>query len=325
MAKQDGYQLVLHVGASPGIAAAHTVEIKPEQSTPDAVLDAIRISGVSPSDFRSQALVSFDCDPALAVMVYAALCGFATRRLDFTVDGVLVPAAPVDATSRRLPDAGKPDAVPSQVQVGMVAHESLSSVLFDKELTAEAASLVRYARRVRFVPADNTRDAVLQFLVVAGMRARERTDRFPYLCDGTEPAPSPDAPIEVVGVCLDTLRQRALELRREHRSGSRDSLAESVMTSPRQNKLLLAGLTDIEAAMRALGGRQNADTGLWHCPRPERHTNGDANASMRVNRGKTRCYRCDGERVDALRLAVDVLGVTPDEAAHWLLENCPAS
>jgi hypothetical protein len=38
-------------------------------------------------------------------------------------------------------------------------------------------------------------------------------------------------------------------------------------------------------------------------------------------KGQVRCYRCDGERVDSLRLTMDVLGLSPDEAAAWLVEK----
>jgi hypothetical protein len=72
--------------------------------------------------------------------------------------------------------------------------------------------------------------------------------------------------------------------------------------------------------MRILGAT-TPDGVLWHCPRPDRHRNGDANASMRVDEQGARCFRCDPEKIDSLRLVADVRGISFDEAADWILSN----
>jgi hypothetical protein len=322
-----GYQVCVHVGPRPKALdsmASRFVELAPAEATPEAVLASIESSGLEPADFRSEAVVSLDCDRDLAVLVYAALAGFGQRRIDVVVGSRRLDADQLDRLARQVVDAGKPDPLPSQVQVGVVEHAELPTVLFSAQVTPEQASMVRFARRLRFAPSQDTVSAVTQFLVVAGIRARGSTDRFPYLVVGDEPAPPADEPLQVAGVCLDTLRSAALALRRVHRAGTRDAIVEPEPLSSRRQTLLSAAEVPIEDALVILGGRQNAETGLWHCPRPARHTNGDANASMRTMRDKVRCYRCDGERVDSLRLAVDVLGVSPDEAAAWLLERATA-
>jgi hypothetical protein len=318
-----GYQVCIHIGPRPTQLDPEIrfVELVPADTTPEAVLASIEAAGLLPTDFRAEAVCAFDTDPRTATLAYAAILGFAQRRVDVVADGRVLQAGQVDRLARQIPDAGKPDPLPSQVQVGAVDHPDLPSVLFSAKVTPEQASAVRYARRVRFAPAGTASETLAQFLVVASIRARGNVDRFPFLVAGDEPAPTADAPLEVAGICLDTLRAAAVSLRRTHRSGNRQTIVERPERSERRDILDRAAAVPIEEALTLLGGRQNSETGLWHCPRPDRHTNGDANASMRTVKGLVRCYRCDGERVDSLRLAMDVLTAAPDEAARWLLER----
>jgi len=318
-----GYQVCIHVGPRPeGIPdEAKFIELRIESATPEAVLAALAAAELSPGDFRTEAVCSIDADRDTAVLTYAALIGYAQRRLDLISGGRIVDADRIDSVARSIPDAGKPDTIPVQVQVGVVENIEVPSILFSSQLSAADASSIRYARRARFAPADEVSAAITQLLVVCGLRARGNVDRFPYLVSGLEPAAPADSPLQVPGVCLDTLRAEALDLRRKHRIGDRRCLVEAEQQDPRRLALELGAAVPIEVAMRLLGARQNPDTGLWHCPRPDRHNNGDANASMRTMKGQVRCYRCDGERVDSLRLAMDVLGLSPDEAAAWLVEK----
>jgi hypothetical protein len=325
--RSSGYQLCVHVGPRPAVGVPDTarfVELAPTASTAEAVLAALESAAVDPSDFRTEVLCSLECERDLALLVYVALVAYAQRRLDVVANGRIVEADRIDRLARNIVDAGKPESVPAQLQVGVVQHPVLHTVLFSANLSPVEASLIRYARRVRFAPAQDVSAAVTQLLVVAGIRARGTTDRLPYLVQGVEPEPDAESPLAVVGVCLDTLRSAALSIRRRVRSGDRRAIIPTQPASPRRSKLDDAAAVSIEDALRLLGGRQNPDSGLWHCPRPDRHNNGDANASMRTVKGLVRCYRCDGERVDSLRLAMDVLGLGPDDAAAWLLAAAAA-
>jgi hypothetical protein len=40
---------------------------------------------------------------------------------------------------------------------------------------------------------------------------------------------------------------------------------------------------------------------------------------MKINEEKVRCYRCDLEAIDAVRLIMDSLEITPDEASKIIL------
>ncbi len=321
--RSKGYQVCVHVGPRPsGLdRSVRFVELSIDVATPEVVLKSLAESGLTPGDFRADAVCSFETDTTTAVLTYAAVVGFAQRRVDVLSSNMLIEAGKIDRLARSIKDAGKPETVPQQVQVGVVQHQTLPSIAFSSQLSAADASSIRYARRVRFAPSAEIPSAITQFLVVAGIRARVAVDRFPYLVQGDEPAPNETTPLQITGVCLDTLRADALELRRRHRTGSRETVIPKPAPSVRRSSLMKAAEIAIEDALVLLGGRKNESTGLWHCPRPTRHTNGDANASMRVVKGLVRCYRCDGERVDSLRLAMDVLGLSPDESALWLVSR----
>lgn len=334
---QRPYQVVLFVGAPdeqapdvPGVrvvdltvdsAAASSpvpVAASDEAAADHPVLAALRASGLTPADLRSKALfmVAPGTAPAVAVTTYAAAVAFAGRRLDAACGDSKVDAGSLDDSTRAVEDAGRPATTFDHVQVG-ASHPELPSVGATGQLSPADVTHLRYARRARMVPAPEPLGAIAQFVVVAALRARGGADRFPYLVTGEEPAEL-GIEVDTVGVDLDALRRAALELRRTMRFEDRSSLAEKVEPSLRQRTLLSAAALPVEAVMVALG-TSTPGTGLWHCPRPDRHTNGDANASMRVDKGRARCFRCDPEKVDALRLTADVRGCSFDEAASWLL------
>ena len=317
----DQYQVCLYTGPTPPVlGGVKVVDLTPESVTEEAVLGRLRESGLTAADMRSKVFFLADCDPRSAVAVYAALLGFSGRRLDFAdSQGVPVDAAELDRSARSLADSGKPDNPPVQVQVSPVLHPDLRTISTTAPLTPDDVSAVRYAKRVRLVaPPHSTAASIAQLIILAAIRSRGDTDRLPYLVEGDEPAPPEEDPTAVVGLCLDTLRRAAADLRRGHRLED-DTLVEKAGLTARQRTLLAASAVPVEDALRRLGASQDEESGLWHCPRPERHTHGDANASMRVVNGRVRCFRFDQERLDSLRLVMDARRLLPDEAAAWLL------
>ena len=340
----DGYQMILTAGVQAetfdgtfdeAFAEAKTVDMSPAEPTPQAVLDRIAETELHPGDLRTRTLVVVGDDPITATLVYTALTGFAGRRLAFTQHGAdssgnagdePVDAAQIDRQARRTVDSGKPEHSVAQILIG-AAHETLrTATLTDKNEPGvfagsdDDAALIRHARRVRFVPDGSSSDTISQLLVIAGLRARDDIDRFPTLCDGSEPF-DPKHPTEDAGMCLDSLRRQALALRREQKTGIRDSIAPFEPPTSRNLRLDEAAGMSITDTMCRLGAVQNDTTGLWHCPRPERHSNGDQNPSMKAADETVRCFRCDMEKIDSLRLTMDCLGCTADEAADWLLDT----
>jgi hypothetical protein len=345
------YQVCLYVGPSaPVLADVRVVDLTPADDTPAAVLARLRESALNPADLRSRVLFVADGDASYrdrTLMVYAALLGFARRRLDvaFGVDAEALVMADFDVALRKTADAGRPETAIAQVQVGGPVRTDLPYVDISDGFTPAKTSLLRYARRLRFVPAPVLGHALPQLVAIAALRARGESDKLPYLCTGSEPVPTEDTVADVVGVCLDTLRREGEDVRRSLRSENRDSIAAKAEPTLRAQRLVDADAVPVRDTLVRLGGRskvvevaakpgtpeheagQTVPLEVWHCPRPDRHTNGDATPSARITvtgaqgEGAFQCYKCDRERTGSLRLVMDVRGCTVDEAADWLLAS----
>ena len=340
------YQVILYVGpTAPTVDGVRVVDLTPAESAPQAVLDVLRAVALTPADLRSRVLFLADGDASFrdrALMVYAALTGFAKRRVDaaFDLENAPLQLPEFDSTLRRSPDLGRPEEPLAQVQVGGPARDDVPHISIDGGFTPELVTAVRYARRVRFVPAGELPLALPQLVAVAALRARGEVDKLPFLADGTEPAELDDS--GVVGVCLNTLRREAEDLRRSLRTGNRDAVVERLPLTERQERLVAAAAVPVEETLRRLGAKsrlvdaparrdgdqdsaaETEQVELWHCPRPENHTNGDATPSARVSPMREdelgfRCFRCLPEKVDSLRLVMWARDLSADEAADWLL------
>ena len=310
------YALVMYISGAPKIESSRAVDITPRLD-PDSplehpVLVALRASGVTPSDVRSRVLVKFpqEIDAPSMLSIYAALCGFANRRLDVTFgDGDVIDTNTLDATSRSLEDRGRPGQVSEIVQCG-APSDSLAFVV--GPIGVAEAEVLRYAKRVRMVPLPDPAAALAQFIAISAVRSRGDQDRLPLLNTEAHLGVEDDSDID-----LDDLRKKAIEIRRLYRTDDRSALAPRSTLAAYQKDLLTAASLQVEAVMVALGSTTPGG-GVWHCPRPHRHTHGDAIPSMRVESSRARCFRCDAEWVDPVRLTADVKGCTFDEAADWL-------
>jgi hypothetical protein len=314
--------IIVHVGTgiAPELPGAVTVTVSPESAEPRVVLAALRASGLDPALLRSHPLVNIAVDvPAdIAVAVYAALVIIAGRRMDVAHGNKVLNLVSLDRALRRVPASERPNDPLACVQVGG-PHTELPSVRLDGgKVTPSDIAAIRHARRVRLV-AGTTPEALSGFIAVAALRARPGMERFPMLVTGAEPAdpdPLPDGVLPA-GVDLDLLRAGATDLRQVLRVPRQVSVMATGPVTDRSRRFgVLAGL-DMTAVLAALGST-SPDGSLWHCPRPDRHSNGDANASMGVDATRSRCYRCDDEWVNPLRLVADVRGITFDAAADWL-------
>lgn len=300
----DNQQLEVVFGAASESDTCTRVALRPA-ADPDAALAALADSGLRASDFRARARVALSAgvDPAAAVVTYATLAGFAGRFLD-VVDpaGTLVPLESDPA----LP-ADRIDPRPELVTVGITVDDAPAVA---PDALADAADLIHSARRVRFVAGPDALGAIVTFVKIARLRRRGDQDRFPQLVT----APAADAPV----VDLDLLRRAARERRRAVIDAP---VVAAVPLSARLVRLQTAAAVPIEVVLTRLGSARDPDSGLWRCPRPVRHRNGDQNPSLRVVSDRVQCFVCDAERVDALRLVMDTRDLTPDEAAEWLLSS----
>lgn len=321
MASVRPYQVCLYCGPNPPAAENMTViNVTPKSSSPEDALEMLRTCGLTPADLRARTVFLAEGDATTAMVVYAALIGFSNRRIDVASGSDLLDVAPIHEMAKRLEDEGKPAEPAELVQVGVV-HPDIPSVGAGTTLSEAEVTLIRYARHARFAPVgDGIISALSQLILVSGVRVRNNADRLPVLVEGSEAVPEADSE-EVIGLDLDAVRREAIEFRRTQRFDERSAIVEPVEPSVRQKHLQAAAAIEIEETLERLGAQLDQESGLWHCPRPDRHTNGDANASLKAAKGLVRCYRCDAEAVDSLRLTADTLSISADEAADWLLSD----
>ncbi|GAA4613471.1 hypothetical protein GCM10023195_58290 [Actinoallomurus liliacearum] len=325
MNKLTDYVLAIRTAGSPPVPnVAKTVDLVPgEGDAITSVINGLRASGLTPADFRAR-VIFLAPEGISGLATYAALCGFAGRRIDAYADGTVLEFSRLDRQAEAFVDAGKPSEFLVWAQVGGPTAEGVPTVQLGAGeqglVSPEAASVIRYAARLRMVPPDTAREALAMFVLVAALR-RRADDRFPYLSTGTEPAPvSKEDPNQ--GIDLEAVRREAARFRQEFRAARKGAeVVSPVPVSARNRRLAEANAVDIRELLRRLGSSPD-ERGLWYCPRPGRHSDGGQSPSVKVfGDNRARCHRCDPEKAGPVRLAVDVLDITPDEAANFILNS----
>lgn len=312
MSTRRHYEVILYHGSTEPVVEGASAVIRLAAVTPQEVVGALKAAGITPSDLRARTLFLADefADQRVTLALYAALCGFAGRRLDFSTGAGLTNAAGLHHAGVTAEDEGRPDQPADTVTVGRPFADE-PAVDPSQPLDPSAVTLLRHARKVLLRPNTRGNQALLtQFVVMAAIRVRNGAEHFPALAEDNG---------EIVE--LDLLRREGSELRRSIHTDVRDALAEPMAVTARQKTLTdAAARLGMEDVLLRLGSEQHPETGYWRCTRPGRHRNGDANPSMRVVEGKIRCFRCDTEPVDPLRLVMDTLDLAPDAAAEFLLK-----
>lgn len=299
-----------------------TVDITPTERTASGVLARIKEAGLSVADVRTDALLVFGTDDVVGnLVVYAAIVGLSGRFPDVAVNGRILPAGALNRKVRRQKDAGRPPQRPVHVQIGTVGRHDMVEIPFEQLPDAKALSLTRAAKRCRLVPPAEALAALHQMVAVSGVRARGNEERMPFIVAGTEPAAALETAKDPIGVDLEQVRRDAVAMRREVRGDDRNVLVDAEPLSDRQQQLLKAGEVDVLSVLDRLGVSFDAIEDRWVCPRTHNHPEDDPVAFLNHSKGKMRCGRCDAERLDVLRLVMELRRCTPDEAADWLLAD----
>lgn len=255
------------------------------------LLGPLLASGLNAADFRSRVLVCFgdDLDPLAAVFTLALLNLFAGRRLDVMANGEILVAGtepPSDA-----PKANTGDLYRVEVDADLNDQDVRDAVRSHRKAAVDVSDLHSTVRR---------------WVAVADLRVRGDNDRLPSLT------------VDELWVDVEGLRSDVTALRRMQRNDVSLPVVEPGEIAERVKDLLVASMLDAGDVLTQLGS-SSPDGVLWHCPRPDRHSNGDINASMKVDGNRVRCFRCDQEKIDVVRLVADVNRCSFDEAAAWLL------
>lgn len=301
-----------------------TADVTPGDATiasADAAFDA---ADVSPADTRSKVLfATVDGQPDRALVSFASVVGFAGRLVDLRVGPKFLQTerlfenlsaqlsripTPEDRPARAVVVVGD-QPVPEQLADQWVVRVPESGKLLDGLEPATFVNL-RAARRLTVVANADLMRTLTVLATLSALRSKRGNVRLgDVVLPGLEPAD------------LEEVRQHFAERRRNARNYTAVTVDVEEPTE-RQQRLQAAAAVPAVDTMALLGARYNADAQAWHCPRPERHTNGDATPSMMADDdGRIRCFRCDAEPADALLLTVDTLDVSADEAADLLLDH----
>lgn len=311
-AENGGYQLYLYVSDEPmpAVSDASLANLTPKGVDTDAVLGAITAAGLTAADLRTRTLFIAGPGPVeRAVAVYAAVCGFAGRHLDVSDLDEVTDVRSIHEPLLFPDDTPRPESVPE-------------SMLFSADdvvngLDPAALPLVHFAKKVVLGASVSVSATLEAVVVLAALRRRGPLEKFPLLLPANTELPEGD--LEGGFIDLDALRRSGAQLRRDRRIDDRATVVERSELTPRASRLSAAAALPLEDVLTRLGSVRDEATGFYRCPRPERHRNGDATPSARLAEHGFRCFRCDAEQVDALRLVMDVKGFAPDAAAEWLL------
>lgn len=264
----------------------------PSPLQPAHVTAALAKAGITAADFRTrvEAVTTGFASPYDAVIFSATIYGFSGRFIPVRIED-----DEINPLTGEIPALEKPESVPEEI-----------TFTNPEELSAEGVNLIFTKRSVLDLNNTTDVDATSMLFTAAHVRKRDHHERFPDIIWGED------------RIRLEEVRAEGAASREEGRASTKRSTVEAAEPSPRHKRLQRASEAPIADVMRRLGTSSDETGEKWHCPRPWRHSNGDRNPSMRIVDGRTRCYRCDPEWVDSLRLVMDALNHTPDEAAVWI-------
>ncbi|MFI0187343.1 SAV_2336 N-terminal domain-related protein [Streptomyces sp. NPDC017082] len=310
----------------PGMAAKEVVLpwAAGEEADPAAMTtDALRAGALTPGDTAAKIVFVAPPGPA-ALPVYTAVAGFTHRWVDAYADGDVLDMAGLQLFTAALGDVARPAGFLMWAQAGGPPVDCMPTVPFsgdpDRSPDEVTVRTVRYAARLRMVPPDSASAALRMLARVAALRARGDTAwRLPVLSTGTEPPPAGKS-TQGQGVDLELIRQAADRYRKEAvKGGETVEVIPAPRLSPLNRRIAEANATDPAALLPRLGA-VTEDGVRWSCPR-DRGDHAEAVLKVVASRGAVSCAHCYPRGVAFVRLVVDTLGLTPDEAAAFILHD----
>ncbi len=304
--------LLVVIGTAPATLpkATRTIEL-PETSTPEEYTTAA--AALTSSDMRCVVAVAAAAATPGVLNTYVGLSETAGRLLDIHTEAArTVEVAPLIAAVDALAERKAPGSIDVAWAGNHPSAVAGAVVTFTEALDAQSIKLLVSAKVLTFAPPADVFAAFTQFVIIAQMRKRPTGVRWPIVDDSSQL------------VDLAMVSAAAAEARRQDRSASAALIADNGDRNQDATLMAAASGVPVEQVLGMLEARQ-ASNGNWHCPRPERHNNGDATASAKVRNGKFRCYKCDGEDIDGLRLVMDSKAAAPFEAAMWIARKAAAA
>lgn len=294
-------------------------------------IGALEKSGLTASDTKTKTLVVLKERSLEALTTYVALCGLASRTLDCAIDGVLCHFLSIPQSADPVTPLGSSSPPEDILIVGTAPGISMD---FAQMLEEENIVRIHNAKKVVLTGAFAVNPSIFgeEFLtlvqtvmLLASVRQKPAAARYPALHISSTYDVSDLVKIQQGDtsflVDLEAIRKEGGKMRRSSRTDDRTELIPPVDLTPRQRVLMQAADVNVEEILTKLQSYRNQDTGLWRCSRPQNHRNGDANPSSHVENNRVRCYKCDLEPLDSLRLVMETLNISPDDAATWLLSG----
>ncbi|WP_208898204.1 SAV_2336 N-terminal domain-related protein [Streptomyces incarnatus] len=284
--------------------------------------EALSAAGLTPSDVAAKIVFIAPPGPQ-ALPAYATVAGFAHRWVDAYADGSPLDMAGLQSFTERIGEVARPATFLVWAQAGGPPADGMPTVPFavdpDGRLDETTVRTVRYAARLRMVPPDSASAALTMLARIAALRTRGDTAwRLPVLSTGTEPPPAGKS-TQGQGVDLELIRQTADRCRKEAvKGGETTEVVPVPPVSPLNRRVAEANAADPVVLLRRLGGTSE-DGVRWTCPR-DRGDHGDAVLTV-ASRAQVSCRHCYPRAVGLVRLVVDALSLTPDEAAAFILND----
>lgn len=258
---------------------------------------------ISASDIRSKTVMIFDENVTKCLLFYSFFIGFSNRFVDIVYDGEIIEGDLFKKYLDEIKSISKPE-VPVEERV----VENLDvEVLYDAEANLELLKEIRFARNL-ILKSSNDIQEIYSFLLLSDVRRRNGQEFLPKISLGDDI------------YNLNEIKKLGNEIRRTNKVDKRDYIVKKEKITDRRINLESVANTDIEITLQWLGSYSDPETGFWRCTRPERHKNGDNNPSLKIIDGKIRCYRCDFEPIDSLRLVIDTENISTDDAVKILRE-----
>ena len=294
-------------------------------------IDALEKSGLTASDTKTKTLVELKEKSLEALTIYAALCGLASRTLDCEIDGVLCRFVNIPQSADSVPARDQSNPLEDVLIVGSAPGIDMN---FAQMLETENMIRIHNAKKVVLtgeftanpsISGEEFLALVQNVMLIASIRQKPSASRYPSLHVSTTYELADLTKIQQGDASLlldlEAIRKEGGKIRRSSRTDDRTELMSPVDLTMRQRVLMEAAEVNVEETLVKLHSHRNEDTGLWRCSRPQNHRNGDANPSSHVDDNKVRCYKCDLEPLDPLRLVMETLNISPDDAATWLLST----
>lgn len=268
--------------------------------------DSFTNSQIKPIDLKSKVIISFDqrIDKKVLLALYSFLVGMSGRRLDFGYDSNAVNVDLFYKMSLRVADAGKIDEIPERVVIGTKTKSTDLVIDYKSEITPEVASLIRYSKELLIRESkEKSNNELINFIIISSIRVKNKAENMPFFIEANENE-----------IDLDSFRKRGSDMKKTIKSDDRSEIVEKISLTKRQENIIESDNIDMAKVLLYLSSIYNEESGFWRCTRPQNHKNGDANPSMVLAENRSRCFRCDTEEIGPVRILVDTLKISPDDA-----------